>query len=308
MAVAAKTEMTDFFASCTLCPRNCRVNRHERVGYCGERDVMRVSRAALHFWEEPCISGERGSGTVFFVGCPLKCSYCQNYDISRSRGGGEITVARLSEIFFELKAKGAHNINLVTPTHFAPPIIEAIRAAKDRGFDLPFICNCGGYESVDTIKMLEGYIDVFIPDFKYYSSESAGRYSNAQDYVERAKAALEEMVRTVGEPIFSADGMMTRGVIIRHLVLPSHVAESIEIFKYVNKKYGNGVYVSVMNQYTPMATETHDELKRKTTTYEYQKAVSAAKNAGTVNGFVQDGATQDASFIPPFDMTGVYSP
>ena len=300
--------MTDAFECCTLCPRACRVNRHERAGYCGERDVLRVSRAALHFWEEPCISGTRGSGTVFFVGCALRCSYCQNFDISRSRGGGEITVGRLADIFFELKEKGAHNINLVTPSHFAPLIVEAIAAAKARGFDLPFVWNSSGYESAETIKMLDGYVDVFLPDFKYISPDTAAAYSAARDYPDVAKAALGEMVKIAGEPRFDSDGMMTRGVIVRHLVLPSHAAESIEILKYLNMTFGDGIYISIMNQYTPMESETHPELKRKLTTYEYQKVLAAAEDLSIKNGFIQDGETQKESFIPPFDMTGVYPP
>lgn len=300
--------MTDVFECCTLCPRNCRVSRHARAGYCGERDVLRISRAALHYWEEPCISGTRGSGTVFFVGCALKCSHCQNFDISRSRGGGEISAARLCEIFFELKEKGAHNINLVTPSHFTPLIVEAIGAAKARGFDLPFVWNSSGYESVETIKKLDGYVDVFLPDFKYISPDTADKYSAARDYPEVAKAALDEMVKIAGEPRFDADGMMTRGVIVRHLVLPSHAAESIEILKYLNMKYGSAIYVSIMNQYTPMKSEAHPELSRRLTTYEYQKVLAAAEKIGIKNGFIQAGETQKESFIPPFDMTGVYSP
>lgn len=300
--------MADQFKCCTLCPRRCEINRHERAGFCGERDVMRISRAALHFWEEPCISGSRGSGTVFFVGCALRCSYCQNYDISRSRGGGEISVARLCEIFFELKEKGAHNINLVTPSHFAPLIVEAIDAARARGFDLPFVWNSSGYESAETVKTLDGYIDIFLPDFKYFSPETAAAYSAARDYPTVAKAALCEMVRIAGEPQFDSDGMMTRGVIVRHLVLPSHTAESIDILKYLNMTYNDRVYVSIMNQYTPMKSEAHSELMRKLTTYEYQKVLTAARKIGITNGFVQDGETQGESFIPPFDMTGVYPP
>jgi len=300
--------MTDVFSCCTLCPRACRVNRHERAGYCGERDALRVSRAALHFWEEPCISGTRGSGTVFFVGCALRCSYCQNFDISRSRGGGKISVERLTKIFFELKDKGAHNVNLVTPSHFAPLIVEAIAAAKARGFDLPFVWNSSGYESAETIRMLDGYIDVFLPDFKYISPDTAAAYSAARDYPAVAKAALCEMVRIAGEPRFESDGMMTRGVIVRHLVLPSHASESIEILKYLNMTFGNAIFVSIMNQYTPTKNETHTELCRKLTTYEYQKVLAAAREIVITNGFIQDGGTQSESFIPPFDMTGVYSP
>lgn len=300
--------MSDLFSNCNLCPRKCGVNRHERVGYCGERDVLRISRATLHFWEEPCISGTRGSGTVFFCGCALKCTYCQNFDISRSRGGGEISVQRLSEIFFELKEKGAHNINFVTPSHFTPLIITAIEDAKSRGFDLPFVWNCGGYESAETVKMLNGYIDVFLPDFKYFSSETAAAYSAAPDYPERAKESLCEMVKIAGKPKFTDEGIMTRGVIVRHLVLPSHTAESIEILKYLYESYKDGIYIGIMNQYTPMKSEKHTELCRKLTTYEYRKVLAAAEKIGITNGFVQSGGTQSESFIPPFDMTGVYSP
>ncbi|MBO4501197.1 MAG: radical SAM protein, partial [Clostridia bacterium] len=242
--------MTDAFSSCTLCPRKCGVNRHEVAGYCGEKDVMRISRAALHFWEEPCISGTRGSGAIFFCGCALKCSYCQNFDISRSRGGGEISVERLSQIFFELKAKGAHNINLVTPSHFAPLITEAIAKAKAGGFDLPFIWNSSGYESAETIRGLNGFIDIFLPDVKYFRSDTAARYSAAPDYPERALEALAEMVKIAGGAKFDAGGMMTRGVIVRHLVLPSHAEESIELLKYIYNIYSDDIYFSIMNQYT----------------------------------------------------------
>ena len=300
--------MTDLYLNCTLCPRKCGLNRHERTGFCGEKDVMRISRAALHFWEEPCISGKNGSGTVFFCGCALKCSFCQNYEISRSRGGGEISEKRLEEIFFELKAKGAHNINLVTPSHFAPDIIKSIDAAKKRGFDLPFVWNVGGYESVETIMMIKGRADVFLTDFKYLSADTALRYSAAKNYPDMAKSSLAEMVRSVGETTFDADGMMTRGVIVRVLVLPAHAEESIDICKYLYEAYGDSVIISIMNQYTPQKSETHPELSRKLTTYEYQKVLDAARKIGISKGFVQEGGTQSDSFIPPFDMTGVYSP
>lgn len=308
MAVTAKAEMKSMFKSCVLCPRECGIDRSERTGYCGERDALRISRAALHMWEEPCISGKNGSGTVFFVGCPLRCSFCQNHDIATSTYGGEITVERLADIFFELKDKGAHNINLVTPTHFLPHIIDAIDIAKGCGFDLPFVYNCGGYEKADMISRLSGYIDIFLPDFKYFYPETAMRYSNAQSYPQRAMEAIDEMVQIAGKPKFDDDGMMMRGVIVRHLVLPSHADESIEILKYLNNTYKNDIYISIMNQYTPMKSEFHKELQRKLTTYEYQKVLAAAEKIGIVNGFIQMGGTQSESFIPSFDMTGVYSP
>lgn len=300
--------MTDFFSNCRLCPRRCGVDRHESVGCCGEREVLRISRAAPHFWEEPCISGERGSGAIFFCGCALKCSYCQNRDISRSRGGGEISTDRLCDIFFELCEKGVHNINLVTPSHFTPLIVAAIEKAKARGFGLPFVWNSSGYENVETIRMLFGSIDIFLPDFKYFYSETAERYSSAADYPARALEALSAMVDIAGTPSFDENGMMRRGVIVRHLVLPSHTDESIEILKCIYNKFGNGVYFSIMNQYTPMPHEKHSELRRKLTTYEYQKVLAAAEKIGIKNGFCQSGETQKDSFIPPFDMTGVYSP
>ena len=300
--------MSDKYTHCTLCPRACGIDRRERAGYCGERDGMRITRAALHFWEEPCISGERGSGTVFFSGCSLKCSFCQNFDISRSRAGEEITPERLTKIFFELKDKGAHNINLVTPSHFAPSVCAAVDAAKAKGFDLPFVWNVGGYEKAETVRALAGRADVFLTDFKYFYPETAARYSNAPDYPEAAKDALREMVGLVGDPVFDSDGMMRRGVIVRILILPSHAGECIEICKYIYENYGDAVYISLMNQYTPMASENHKELKRKLTTYEYDKVVSAAKKLGVTRGFVQEGGTCVESFIPQFDMTGVYSP
>lgn len=300
--------MTSAYENCMLCPRKCGINRKEKVGYCGEKDEIRISRAALHFWEEPCISGERGSGTIFFCGCALKCSFCQNYDISRSRGGGVISVERLTEIFYELKNKGAHNINLVTPSHFAPSIVKAIDDAHARGFDLPFVWNVGGYESAETVRSLSGCADIFLTDFKYMSAETAQRYSNAPDYPEEAKEALCEMVNIAGKPVFDSDGMMKRGVIVRVLVLPSHADEAIEICKYLYNSYGDGIYVSIMNQYTPLTSEKHPELRRRLTTYEYQKVLAAAEKSGIINGFVQDGGTQKESFIPPFDLSGVYSP
>lgn len=257
-------------------------------------------------WEEPCISGESGSGTIFFSGCQLKCSFCQNNDIALSKRGGEISVSRLAEIFFELRDQGANNINFVTPSHFVPSIIKAISIAREKGFSLPFVYNCGGYESAETIKMLNGYIDIFLPDFKYFDPETAERYSHAKNYPDVAKKAIEEMVKIAGTPVYDENEIMQKGVIVRHLILPSHYKESIEIIKYLYETYGNDIVISIMNQYTPMECEPHSELKRKLTQYEYNKVIDAAAELGITNAYIQEGETQSESFIPPFDMSGVY--
>ena len=226
--------------SCHLCPRKCGVNRiNGQTGVCNETLSISAARAALHMWEEPCISGENGSGAVFFSGCSLGCAYCQNHDISGGLNGKEITIKRLSEIFFELKEQGANNINLVTPDHFIPQIIEAIDMAKEKGFDLPFVYNCSGYEELEALKLLDGYIDIYLPDFKYMSAELAARYSHAPDYPEVAKTALAEMVRQVGgdQTTFDEDGIMKRGVIVRHLELPGCIEDSKTVISYLYKKY-----------------------------------------------------------------------
>ena len=306
MAITTKAEISNHYKSCSLCPRQCGVDREKARGFCGETSTIRISRAALHMWEEPCISGESGSGTIFFSGCQLKCSFCQNNDIALSKRGGEISVPRLAEIFFELRDQGANNINFVTPSHFAPSIIEAISIAREKGFSLPFVYNCGGYESPQTIKMLNGYIDIFLPDFKYFDPETAERYSHAKNYPDVAKKAIEEMVKIAGKPVYDENGIMKKGVIVRHLILPSHYKESIDIVKYLYTTYNNDIVISIMNQYTPMECETHAELKRKLTQYEYNKVIDAAAELGITNAYIQEGETQSDSFIPPFDMSGVY--
>ena len=308
MAITTKAEISSYYKSCTLCPRKCGVDREKSTGFCGETNTLRISRASLHMWEEPCISGDSGSGTIFFSGCQLKCSFCQNNDIASSKRGGEISVSRLAEIFFELRDQGANNINFVTPSHFAPSIIEAISIAREKGFSLPFVYNCGGYESVETIKMLGGYIDIFLPDFKYFYPETAERYSHAKNYPDVAKKAIEEMVKIADKPVYDENGIMQKGVIVRHLILPSHYKESIDIVKYLYETYGDDIVISIMNQYTPMECETHAELKRKLTQYEYNKVIDAAAELGITNAYIQEGETQSESFIPPFDMSGVYRP
>ncbi len=257
-------------------------------------------------WEEPCISGTQGSGTVFFTGCQLRCIYCQNSDIALSHAGLEISEERLTEIFFELAEQGANNINLVTPSHFTPSIIRAIDMARSRGFTLPFVWNSSGYETPEVLELLRGRIDIFLPDLKYFSPELAKKFSFAPDYFEKASDAIKTMVSIAGKPSFDGRGIMTSGVIVRHLVLPSHTDDSMKIIKYLFDTYHDGIYISIMNQYTPMpAVSEFKDLSRTLTTYEYEKVVNFAYSLGVKNGFIQSRGTAEDSFIPAFDYTGV---
>lgn len=295
--------------NCTLCPRNCSVNRSTgEKGVCGVAGgCILAARAALHFWEEPCISGENGSGAVFFSGCPLRCVYCQNYDIARTDVGMEISEARLSEIFLELQEKGAHNINLVTPTHYTPEIVRAVQSAKKNGLRLPVVYNCSGYEKVETLRMLEKIVDIYLTDFKYMEEEMALRYSKAPDYPYVAKAALSEMVRQKGTAMFDRHGIMLSGVIVRHLLLPGHVKNAKAVVKYVYETYGNQVYLSLMNQYTPLVQVEKDfpELNRRVTKREYERLIAYALQLGVEQAFIQEGETAEESFIPMFDYEGL---
>ncbi len=300
--------MLELLKECRLCPRECGVNRlagqKGRCGAVGEK--VKVARAALHYWEEPCISGSRGSGAVFFSYCPLGCVYCQNREISRGDAGKEIPVSRLAEIFLELQGKQAHNINLVTPTHYVPQIVLALREAKEKGLSIPVVFNCGGYEKPETLKLLEGLVDVWLPDFKYVSTEHAAKYSGAADYLENAKAALSEMVRQAGKPVFDIHGIMTRGVIVRHLVLPGMSKESKKILRYLHRTYGDRIYLSIMSQFTPLENvKDYPEIDRTVTESEYENLLDFAMNIGIENAYIQEGGTADESFIPPFDCEGV---
>ena len=292
-----------------MCPRKCGADReHKKTGFCGETDTVRIARAALHMWEEPCISGEQGSGTVFFTGCTLRCVYCQNYTISGGDVGKEITVERLAEIFLELQGKQANNINLVTPTHFVPQIVKALDIARGRGLHLPVVYNTSGYESVETLKKLDGYVDIYLPDFKYLNREHAKKYSMAEDYPEVAKAALEEMVRQTKAPVFDENGMMKKGVIVRHLLLPGCLADAKRIVSYLYETYGKRIYMSLMNQYTPLDSldkEKYPELNRKVLGSVYDKWIDYAIELGVEQAFVQEGETAEESFIPPFTLEGV---
>lgn len=298
-------------SNCNLCPRQCGADRENgKSGICGVSGKnMLAARAALHFWEEPCISGEKGSGTVFFSGCPLRCVYCQNYQIASTEVGMEISEERLKDIFLELQEKGAHNINLVTPTHYTPEIIRAIGKAKEQGLRLPIVYNCSGYEKVETLKTLKGIVDIYLTDFKYMEKEAAVRYSKAPDYPEIARAALKEMMDQTGEAKFDENGIMQSGVIVRHLLLPGHVRNARAVVKYVYETYGNQLYLSLMNQYTPLpqVKKEFPELDRRVTEREYQRLISYALELGIENAFIQDGKTAEESFIPMFDYEGIRS-
>ena len=263
-------------------------------------------------WEEPCISGTEGSGAVFFCGCPLRCIFCQNRKITlehRNKGihaGKAVSIFRLKEIFLELQQQGANNINLVTGTHYLPQIIPAIRLAKSEGLMIPIVYNTGGYEKVETLRLLEGLVDIYLPDMKYASSQLSEEYSNAPDYFEVTSRAIEEMVRQTGECKFDERGMMQTGVLVRHLILPGSTEDSKAVLDYLWKKYGNKIYISIMNQYTPVGEiKTHPVLNRKVTKREYKKVVNYALSLGWENGFIQEGETAKESFIPGFDGMGV---
>lgn len=293
---------------CTLCPRECHVDRVAgKKGYCRTTAELVVARAALHMWEEPCISGEEGSGTVFFSGCALGCVYCQNSSISKGMAGKVITIERLAEIFLELQNKGANNINLVTPSHYVPHIIEALDISRKKGLTIPIVYNCSGYEKIETLKLLEGYVDIYLPDFKYMADEPAMKYSNCKNYFIVAAKALEEMVRQVKEAKFDERGMMQKGVIVRRLALPGYLEDSKRIIKYLYETYGDKIYISIMNQYTPITKNIADypELNRKITEEEYNELVDYAIDLGVENGFIQEGETALESFIPEFNGEGV---
>lgn len=293
---------------CRLCPRECNAEReHGERGYCGADMTLRVARASLHKWEEPCISGESGSGTVFFSGCPLKCVYCQNRTIAIGGTGKNITTERLSEIFLELQQKGASNINLVTPTHYILQIIAALKLAKSNGLRLPIVYNTGSYEKAETLRLLEGLIDIYLPDLKYVSSHLSSCYSNAPDYFEKAKAAITEMFRqTGGFVIDPSSGLMKQGVLVRHLMLPGQLADSRRVVKYLYQTYQDQILISVMSQYTPVGSfPAMPELNRKVSHKEYNALVAYCISLGIENGFIQEGDSAAESFIPPFDGEGV---
>jgi len=286
---------------CTQCPRACGVDRSETVGFCGVSEGFCVARAALHHWEEPIISGTRGSGTVFFGGCNLRCAFCQNYELSHAAKGKTVDGARLTKIFLDLQERGAHNLNLVTPTQYARQLVPILREVKPL-LQIPVVYNCGGYESVDSLRALEGLVDVWLPDFKYYSRELSMRYSAAEDYRTVAEAALSEMLRQAPRPVYGEDGTLQRGVIVRHLVLPSSRADSIRVLRFLAERFGTDAFLlSLLNQYTPQfaAAAPYPELHRRVTTFEYESVLAVANELG-FEGFLQGRASASASYTPDF--------
>lgn len=295
------------YEDCLLCPRKCGINRSTgQTGVCGVSSEIKVARAALHYWEEPCISGKKGSGAVFFSGCSLHCVFCQNREISDGKAGKVISRERLSDIFMELAVKGANNINLVTPGQYIPDIVWAVNDAKSRGMKLPIIYNTSGYENVTELKLLEGIVDVYLPDFKYMDSTLSARYSRAKDYPSVAKQALSEMVRQQPDVVIDdATGLIQKGVIVRQLLLPGHVNDAKAVLKYLYDTYHDHVYISMMSQFTPIALKDYPEINRTVTRREYERLVDYALKIGITNAFIQEGDVAKDSFIPAFDCEGV---
>lgn len=289
---------------CRLCPRKCGVDREETSGFCGMSTTVRLARAALHQWEEPCISGSHGSGAVFFSGCVMRCVFCQNHEISAGGKGQDISIQRLAEIFLELQRQGAHNINLVNPTHYVPAIIRALDMVRNE-LNIPVVYNSGGYERVETLRALEGYVDIYLPDIKYYSDELAQELSSATHYFETAMAAAEEMLRQTGKPQIDENGLLKKGVIIRHLVLPYHYHDSVEVIRRVGERFGKDVLFSLMSQYTPFyKAKDIPRLNRRITTFEYRKALDAVY-AAELEGFKQERSSAKEEYTPDFDFTGI---
>lgn len=295
------------YENCLLCPRKCGINRRTgQTGVCGVSSEIKVARAALHYWEEPCISGKKGSGAVFFSGCSLHCVFCQNREISDGKEGKVISKERLSDIFMELAGKGANNINLVTPGQYIPDIVWAVNNAKSRGMKFPIIYNTSGYENVTELKLLEGIVDVYLPDFKYMDSTLSAMYSRAKDYPSVAKQALSEMVRQQPDVVIDdATGLIQKGVIVRQLLLPGHVNDAKAVLKYLYDTYHDHVYISMMSQFTPIALKDYPEINRTVTRREYERLVDYALEIGITNAFIQEGDVAKDSFIPAFDCEGV---
>ena len=295
------------YENCLLCPRKCGINRSTgQTGVCGVSAKIRVARAALHYWEEPCISGKKGSGAVFFSGCSLHCVFCQNREISDGKAGKVISKERLSDIFIELAGKGANNINLVTPGQYIPDIVWAVRDARRRGMELPIVYNTSGYEDAKELKLLDGIVDVYLPDFKYMDSALSAKYSRAKDYPSVAKQALSEMVRQQPKVVIDdATGLIQKGVIVRQLLLPGHVNDAKAILKYLHDTYQNSIYISMMSQFTPIALKAYPEINRTVTGREYERLIDYAIKIGITNAFIQEGDVAKDSFIPAFDCEGV---
>lgn len=294
--------MDKMLSECRLCARLCGVNRYENTGFCGAGEKVKISRAALHFWEEPCISGDNGSGTIFFSHCSLGCVYCQNHEISTDGLGKEISNEALADKMLTLQSQGAHNINLVTPTHYVPQIINALNIAKRNGLCIPIVYNTGSYDTAETIRMLDGCIDIYLPDLKYYNEACAIKYSHAPHYFDIASKAINEMVKQTGSPKFDQNGIMQNGVIVRHMLLPHLLFDSKKIIDYLYTTYGDGIYISIMSQYTPTKNAQHfKELTKPIDTAYYNALIDYAARIGVTNAYVQEDGAADESFIPPFN-------
>ena len=294
------------FTNCHLCPRNCGINRNISVGFCGCDSTLKAARAALHHWEEPCISGTRGSGAVFFSGCTLKCCFCQNHLISQGTLGKELSPKRLGEIFLSLQEQGAHNIDLITATQFLPQILPALDLVKHK-LHIPVIYNCGGYEKIETLALLKDYIDIYLPDLKYFDSSLSWRYSKAKNYFEIASEAIPYMIEQTGELRYDAQGILQKGVIIRHMVLPGCKEDSIQLLHWIKENLPKGNYLlSLLSQYTPFyKSSDYPEINRRITTYEYNKVLDIAISLGLTHGFMQEKSSAKEEYTPSFDLTGV---
>lgn len=298
---------------CSICPRQCNIDRQLNKGFCGESDTVRLARAALHFYEEPPISGSNGSGAIFFSGCNLKCVFCQNESIANNNTGIEVSIEKLADIMLDLQSQNAHNINLVTPSHYIYQIKKALILAKEKGLTIPIVYNSSGYELASSIRELDGLVDIYLPDFKYMDDELAVKYSKAPNYSKFAKETIAEMFRQTGSPSFDDNGLMTKGVIVRHLLLPLAVNNAKNVISYLHDTYEDNIYISIMNQYTPM-TDTpsmksvatlYPELFRKVTKREYNRLLDFVLSLNITNAFFQEGKTASDSFIPDFDYTGI---
>lgn len=294
--------------NCKLCKRECSINRLKgELGFCAATDKIKIAKASLHFWEEPPISGSNGSGTIFFSHCNFKCVFCQNYDISQEYNGANISIERLSEIFLELEQKGANNINLVTPTSYVPQIIAALDIARNNGLTLPILYNTNGFDTLDTIKLLDGYIDVYLPDYKYFDDKYAIKYSKVSGYKDNLLPILKEMFRQTGNALFDENGRITKGVIIRHLLLPGLLFDSKKIIDSIYNTFGDNVYISIMNQYTPMFNASnYPEINKSVNPKLYNALIDYASELGVKNGFIQESSSSTEYFIPKFNLDGVF--
>lgn len=291
---------------CLICPRQCGINRNLAVGPCGASSRLRIAKAFLHQWEEPCISGSKGSGTIFFSGCNMHCVFCQNHDISQELHGKEISIERLSEIMLELQRQGAENINFVTPTPYAHHIVKAVELSRSNGLRLAIVYNTNGYETPHTIRLLQGTVDIYLPDIKYFSDNYASKYSGTGDYFTYASESVKEMIRQAGYPVFDEKGMMKKGVLIRHMIMPEMSGDTKYILRWIKDELGKEAYVSLMCQYTPMhKAADFEEINRKLDEWEYEYIVDFFFRLGLENGFVQDYSSATTDYVPDFDLSGV---